>query len=305
MKYSLRTKHGKIIFFFSILGFILLAPYATKGFTKTDRDFTSELIQLETRSGVTQKFAFYQPQDATASVIIFGGLFGNIGLKGSAKKPKVMTEKSFPVRNRYRFVKQGLAVAVVDAPSDQLKIKQKGDKTGMGLDFRLTDAHMEDIAAVISFLKKRNPHLPVFLLGHSLGTLSVVTAGKKLTNDIDGIIMSASATKPKDRWFERWPIYKNYPHAILDFEDLDKVTIPVLVAAHEKDSCVPTPPQNAKKLQELFTNSSDSQLLIFSGGSEASNRKGCNYKGHHSYNGIQEQVVEAMANWIRKHSSSS
>jgi pimeloyl-ACP methyl ester carboxylesterase len=264
------------------------------------KDYKAELVQLNTRDDVTQAFVYLTPEKPVASVILFSGLFGNIGVKGKVNKPKIKKGGSFLVKNRELFVKHGFTVAVVDAPSDQKKINQKGSKTGMGLDFRLSDEHMQDLKAVIAYLKKAHPNHPIFLAGQSLGTLSVVTAGRKLTDEIECINMTSSANKPKQRLFERWPIYKNYPNAILDFEDLDKVTVPVLVVAHEKDTCPPTPPQNASKLKNLFVNSSDSQLLTYTKGWAKGD---CSHQGYHSYYGIQKQVVADIADFMKKHTS--
>jgi len=77
------------------------------------------------------------------------------------------------------------------------------------------------------------------MAGQSLGTLSVVTAGAKFNGVIGGIILTSSATKAKPPWKEKWPVYKDFPNAILDFKNLDQITVPVLVVAHEKDTCVP------------------------------------------------------------------
>lgn len=264
--------------------------------------YKSELVSLDTRSGVTQKFVCLTPESPLATVIVFSGGFGFIDLKDSGNNPEIGKGKSFLVKVREDFAKQGFVVAVIDAPSDHLKKGTSGHKKapGMGLDWRLSDEHMQDVGAVIEYLNKAHPDLPTFIAGQSLGTLSVVTAAVKFNNSIDGIVLTSSATKAKPPWKEKWPIYKDYPNAILDFKNLDQITVPVLIVAHEKDTCEPTPPQNADSLKEMFVNSDDAQLLVYSGGS---GKDGCHYEGYHSYNGIQDQVVKDIASFIKGHAN--
>jgi hypothetical protein len=279
---------------FLITGMLTMAAPVCAGKLNT------EMVSLDTRSGVTQKFVCLTPETPLATLIVFSGGFGYIDIKGSGNNPKIGKGKSFLVKVRENFAKMGLVVAVIDAPSDHLKKGTSGHKKapGMGLDWRLSDEHMQDIGAVLKYLKKAYSDLPIFMAGQSLGTLSVVTAAVKFNDSIDGMILTSSATKAKPPWKEKWPVYKDYPNAILDFKNLDKITVPVLVVAHEKDTCEPTPPDNADKLKSLFVNSADAQLLVYT---EGSGKDGCHYEGYHSYNSIQGQVVNDIANFIKSH----
>ncbi len=260
---------------------------------------THRLVTLDTRAGVTQTFVVLKPENPKASIILFSGLFGNIKAGGKENKPKIRWEKSWMVKARQQFAEHGLIVAVIDAPSDHKKSGSSGHKRapGMGLDWRLADGHMQDINAVINYLEKEN--LPIFLAGQSLGTLSVATAGYKLGGEVKGIILSSSATKAKPPWKEKWPVYKDYPNAILDFPFLNKISVPVMVLAHEKDNCVPTPPANAQRLKDAFTGSSNAVLQLYSGGRPLEN--GCSAAGAHSYYGIQKQVIADICDFIKRH----
>jgi pimeloyl-ACP methyl ester carboxylesterase len=177
--------------------------------------------------------------------------------------------------------------AVIDVPSDKVK-------DGIDPAFRISDEHMKDVKATIDFMQTKN--LPVFLAGQSLGTISVAMAGINYSSSLDGIIMTSNATKPRERWFTKWPVYKKYPNAILDFE-LDEITVPDLVVAHAEDSCEPTPPDRAKTLQEKLVNSPNAELKTYTGGQ--AKETGCNYWGHHSYYGQEEQVVNDISAFIK------
>ena len=100
---------------------------------------------------------------------------------------------------------------------------------------------------------------------------------------------------------EKWQIFDKYPNAILDFPDLDKVTVPILVVAHKEDSCVPTPAERAPKLVDSFVNSKSAELQIYKGGYAEAD--GCHYRGAHSYYSQEKKVVAGIADFIRKHST--
>lgn len=263
----------------------------------------TKLISLDTRMGVSQKFVLLVPEIPLASVVLFSGGFGFIDIQGKVDNPTIKRDKSFLVKYRREFAEQGLVVAAIDAPSDHLRKGSSGHKKapGIGLDWRLSDEHMKDVSYVVNYLKDTYPKNKIFLAGQSLGTLSVVIAGIKLSGMIDGLVLSSSATKAKPLWKKKWPIFEKYPNAILDFDDLSSITVPVLVVAHEEDSCVPTPPINAAILKSKFRNSVDAKILLYSGGK---GKEGCHYEGYHSYNGIQEIVVKDISRFILKNASS-
>ena len=289
-KWMTFTKIAFVYLIIFTVGFLCRSSHLMAAKTVT------KLVELNTRQGVTQTFVLLTPENPTASLIIFSGLFGDIKASGEENNPSIKWENSWIVKAREKFSEHGLIVAVIDAPSDHKKVGSSGHKNepGIGLDWRLTDEHMQDINAVIIYLKQKK--LPIFLVGQSLGTLSVVTAGYKLGDKISGIILSSSATKAKPPWKEKWPVYKDYPNAILDFNFLDKITAPVMIIAHEKDTCVPTPPENAVRLKDAFVKSVDAELKIYSGGIQK--EKGCSAVGAHSYYGIQDQVIGDIANFI-------
>src|SRR5687768_5273086 len=75
-----------------------------------------KVVDIPTRPGVTQRFVYIAPPNAKATVILMTGGHGGleIGADGSFKRGG-----NFLVRTRQLFADAGLAVAVVDAPSDR------------------------------------------------------------------------------------------------------------------------------------------------------------------------------------------
>ena len=75
---------------------------------------------------------------------------------------------NFLVRTRQMFVNDGIAVAVIDAPSDRQSAPYLNG-------FRLSKEHADDARAVIAWLKEQL-HVPVWLVGTSRGTSAAAIA---------------------------------------------------------------------------------------------------------------------------------
>jgi len=139
---------------------------------------STELVKIETRPGVTQKFILITPVDPVAAVVLFAAGRGKLGMAGFGGKPTLARSDNFLVRAREDFADHGLMVAVVDSPSDQ-------QARGINSLFRISKEHVQDIEAVA---------LPV--LRHRLiRTFRAETKGKttddiisELVNDIPSLL---------------------------------------------------------------------------------------------------------------------
>ncbi|HEX6436639.1 MAG TPA: alpha/beta hydrolase, partial [Candidatus Binatia bacterium] len=124
-----------------------------------------EIVSLPTRAGVTQSYFLTSiPKNLEAVALLFPGSGGLIQLRTENGKPR-FNQGNFLVRSRADFIKRGVVAAILDAPSDQ----QNG--WGMSDIFRLSDEHLRDMSVVTEDLAKRFPHLPLFLIGTSRGTI--------------------------------------------------------------------------------------------------------------------------------------
>jgi len=100
-------------------------------------------------------------------------------------------DSHFLARVRGLFTARGPAVVLVDAPSD------RGDLDG---DFRETKNHAADPGAVIAYARKAFGQ-PVWLVGHSRGTHSAVTAAMRLAGDAaPEVIVLAAAMLDSSRF---------------------------------------------------------------------------------------------------------
>ena len=243
-----------------------------------------ELITLETRQGVQQKFILAESENADASLILFAGGKGALDLyKGVFGGPGMMWGKNnFLVRSRDKFFKHGFNVATVDAPSDQQ------GKKGMLGGFRDSAEHVEDIDAVISYLKNQF-NKPVWLIGTSRGVESAANVALNTQAGIDGVVFTSSMTE------------ENNSGISLPEMPLQNITVPVFITHHKDDGCWKTTPEGAKRIESMLTSAKAVELKLYEGGSESSN-KPCKAMTHHGYLGIEQQVVDDIAIFIKKHS---
>ena len=126
------------------------------------------------------------------------------------------------------------------------------------------------------------------MLGISRSTLSVTHIAVNTDVGIDGMILLSSVTNIP-------------PEAdttnVVDV-GLDRVGVPALVVAHENDGCQGTPPSGAEQIVARLINSPNAVAELFSGGfTEGGNP--CTPGSHHTFNGIQDQVVAAIAGFIK------
>jgi hypothetical protein len=158
-----------------------------------------EIVTLPTRTGVTQSYFLTSfPKNLRGVALLFPGSGGSIQLRSENGKPR-FNQGNFLVRSRSEFIKNGVAAAILDAPSDQ----QNG--WGMDDDFRLGADHFADISAVVADVRKRLPGAPLFLVGTSRGTISAAALGARFSRwycgrGTDGDDVSTDSKEFKRTW---------------------------------------------------------------------------------------------------------
>ena len=119
-----------------------------------------EIKAVATRPGVTVKVLLNLPETpAKAVLLMFPG--GNGAQMFNEKGGQIHLGKNFLVRTSPLFVKQGMAVAIVDVPSDQ--------PNGTSAGFRNSPEHVQDIRKIMDFLDAQELK-PIYLVGTSMGT---------------------------------------------------------------------------------------------------------------------------------------
>jgi alpha/beta superfamily hydrolase len=236
-----------------------------------------KVVDIPTRPGVTQRFVYIAPPNAKAAVILMTGGHGGlqIGADGSFKRGG-----NFLVRTRQQFADAGLAVAVVDAPSDRQSPPFLSGN-------RQTREHATDIAAVIAWLKQQSPApMPVWLAGTSRGTQSagyVATELSPAQGGPDGLILTATIlTDTGGRAVPQMP--------------LETLRIPVLVVHHEQDGCRLCRYSDMPPLMEKLAKTPRAELVTITGGQSVGDP--CEAMAYHGFNGREAEVVSKISSWV-------
>jgi len=239
----------------------------------------ADLLNLETRPGVTLKVYINKHEQPQASVILFAGGKGKLDLGDAFGDATIGKGTNFLVRSRKEFALNGFTVAIVDAPSD------KQGKRGMLGGFRNSEEHVTDIQQVIAYLKKQ-ADVPVWLVGTSRGTESATNVALYSNPKADGLILTSSMT-----------VANNEGTAVTKMA-LGELTMPVMVVAHEEDACQKTPPEGGQEIMGMLTSSTRKTLKMFRGGDDPVS-KPCQAKSYHGFLGIEEDVIDSIAAFIK------
>ncbi len=257
--------------------FILLLQLSLLAFASPLWAQAQRVVDIPTRPGVTQRMIVLMPENRTAAVVLFAG--GHGGLQISPEGFMKWGDGNFLVRTRQMFASKGLTVIVVDAPSDRQNPPYLSG-------FRQRPEHAADIKAVIAWLKQQ-ADIPVWLVGTSRGTQSVAYIATQMApadGGPDGIVLTSTMlTDVKGvRPVPEMP--------------LEKVHVPTLVVHHKWDGCTYCKYDDLPNLMNKLTASPRKELVPFEGG--LSKGDPCEAMAYHGFNGIEQQVVTKIAEWI-------
>lgn len=235
------------------------------------------IVRVDTRPAVTVRVLLLTPPGASAGMLLmfpggdgknhFGQREGQIRLGGN-----------FLVRTAPLFVEQGLAVAVVDTPSDQAG--------GMSDQFRTGAEHAADVGKIIEYLAAKHPG-PIFLVGTSRGTLSAAHIAAAVQNPrLAGLALTSSLGEPHPRVMavSQLPI--------------EKIRLPVLLVHHGDDRCWATPFGRAQQLRGYFKGSPKVDFVEVRGG-DPPRSDPCEPLSAHGFLGKEGEVVGAIAAWAQ------
>ena len=237
------------------------------------------VVDIPTRPGVTQRMVVLEPEKPKAAVILFAG--GHGGLQITPAGDFKWGAGNFLVRTRQLFASNGLMVVVVDAPSDRQNPPYLGG-------FRQKPEHVADIKAVIAWLKQQN-NVPVWLVGTSRGTQSaafIATQFPPADGGADGLVLTSSmlTDMPGARPVPEMP--------------LGRIQVPTLVVHHRQDGCKFCKHGDLPKLMDKLTAVPRKELLTVEGGIDRGDP--CEAMAYHGFNGIEQGVVEKIAEWITR-----
>ena len=210
----------------------------------------------------------YENSNAKVNVI---GFVGGGGIKkgvGKSQNPLA--------RERKAFKDAGINYYIFPNPKKNKKIE---------IGYRKSKDHIKRIEKLIDYLRSKN-NLPIILVGHSRGSVSVAAATNLLgSKKIKGSIIMGSITAPSSAVstsFIMKTMFKNKPD------------VPILVIHHEKDACVVTPYTGAKGVADKH----NFKLIKISGGGSSGDV--CGPLHYHGFEDKMTEVIQSIKEWSEK-----
>lgn len=229
-----------------------------------------EIVRLPGTAGAELPYLLSYEAGTAHSItaILFNGGDGRVGL---LTRGIPHPGGNFLVRERRRFVADGVAVAVVDVPTDL---------SGMADDFRAGARHAEDMARVADDLAARFPAARLFLVGTSRGTVSAAYVGAALSARLAGVVLTSSVFNATRGGF-----------GLAGF-DYARIAAPLLLVHHVDDTCHATPYHAARALAKAYP------LVSVKGGREPKSGP-CDPFSPHGFFGKEAETVRAITDWMR------
>jgi pimeloyl-ACP methyl ester carboxylesterase len=199
-----------------------------------------------------------------------GGL-GAVHLERRSAAEVLGPKGNFLLRSAEQLLSPDLAVAIVDAPSDQA--------SGMEDSFRLGNEHATDQGMLVAALRRRLPGAKMFLVGTSRGTISAAYLAQALGPTIDGVALTSTVFRASKRGLG------------LSLFRFESIKTPLLLVHHAEDGCPVCPYKEAQALAVR------SPLITVRGGIEPESGP-CDPLSNHGYFGREAAVIQALRHWI-------
>ena len=253
------------------LGWLLALAFFCAGSAQAE-----QLVDLPTR-GTTLRVLMDRPTEPVAAIVL---LTGGSGILNLDERGAIRTGASGNqlVRTRHDYVRQGFAVVVPDVAADTRE--QSG--------WLLGPERAADLLAVLRYAQPLAPK--VWFVGTSRAALSVGTF-YGLQNEARpyGLVLTAAMLLPRN----------GGPSAVRH-NGQSRITGPVLLLAHEKDSCRVTPPDDRLAFRQMLTAAARVDIVTLSGGAPEGYRPDpCEANHYHGFAGIDGEVVATISAWIR------
>lgn len=255
---------------------ISLAHAQTDVLIEIDRGRTEGFF---TRAPVFQRAILTKPAKPTeTAVLFFRGYPGIARIQSVADKQRNLLP--FMRMNQRIFQEEGIALVIMDCPTDQWGAPGP-HPTSCHDSYRSSKEHADDVRSVIAKLREEHGFSRIYVMGHSLGTISSRWLAKNLGNEIAGSIHSATVNAPIGP--------RGYGSSVSGFP-YDTITAPILHVHNEDDACRSTPYSIVKEY-------AGENLVTVRGGVPEGNPCG---GGHlHSHQGREELVVRSIVSWIK------
>jgi hypothetical protein len=254
---------------------ISLAHAQTDVLIEIDRGRTEGLF---TKSPVFQRAILAKPAKPTDTALLyFRGYPGISRIQSVADKQRNL--QPFMRMNQQIFAEEGIALVIMDCPTDQWGAPGPRP-TGCFDGYRSSKEHADDVRSVIARLRDEHGFSKIFVMGHSMGTVSSRWLAKNLGSEINGSIHSASMNGPSRDGFA---------NSVSGFS-YNTIAAPVLHVHNENDACPGTP-------YSIVKGYAGENLMTVRGGVPGGDP--CGGTHLHSFQGREELVVRSIISWIK------
>jgi len=232
------------------------------------------------KSPVVQRAILLKPSIPTDTALLF--YRGWSGIANIKSENDWYRNLNYLKNNTNLFDQAGIALVVMDCPSDENSVGAGNTPLGCSDDYRSSMKHAEDVRKILSLLREKYGINNFFIMGHSYGTISSKWLAKNLGTEIQGSIHSASMTLASPR-------KPAYGYSAQSF-DMGSLKAPALNIHHGNDQCNYTPYSTVLAY-------SKNNLITVKGG--IPNGDPCGGGHYHSFEGNEELASKAVIRWIK------
>jgi len=232
------------------------------------------------KSPVVQRAILLKPSTSSDTALMF--YRGWSGIANIKTENDWKRNLNYLQNNTDLFAQAGIALVVMDCPSDENRIAPGNTPLACNDDYRSSVKHADDVKKIMAVLKEKYGITKFYIMGHSYGTISSKWLAKNLGNEIMGSIHSAAQTVASPRM-------RAYGYSADSF-DMGSLKAPVLNIHHGDDQCVYTPYSTVLAY-------SKNNLITVKGG--IPNGDVCGGGHYHSFEGREEASSKALIQWIK------
>ena len=225
-------------------------------------------VPLQTGS---ERVLFAGPANPRAILIMLPGGDGVVDIGNGTAGGRLAA--NFLVRTLPLWLSQGFAVEILGAPQNQSLMGR-----------RHTPEYAAAIDRAIDFARTRS-NAPIWLVGTSQGSTAAANGAAHLGGKVAGVVLTSSVTRQNQ---SGETVFDANPGAI---------AVPALVVANQGDACQSTPPADAAALAAALSRAPRKDVILVQ--SSDSRSPPCDAMSPHGFLGIEADVVQRIAAWIR------
>ena len=219
--------------------------------------------------GGSERVLYAGPANPRAILVMFAGSDGTVDFN-SANQITHMAN-NFVLRTQQLWLAQGFAFATIASASSLLGRRHP-------------PAYAEAIARAVDFARTRAA-APVWLAGTSMGSIAAANGAAHLPGRVAGVVLTSSVAAPT-----------RAGETVFD-SDLGAIAVPALVVANRGDTCPSAGAGFAPQILAALARSPRKEIIYVE--SHELRSDPCEALSPHGYLGIEGDVVQRIADWIR------